>query len=203
MGLAILGTGAFIFSFYRAGQLSILVLPKGVSSEPTPHQQSAPEIPKIDIKSRDLLVAIDVSNPARMAAAGDKKRAVEEVLKNLTDNSPTDVANIALAGDICSAVGNKEDKDLGFALLARAVAMVPDNQYLASRYAQRMAAAGQFEQAVQRLHDILKVHPQANSIRLVLAKVLWQHGKSEEAINELLKMQDGEQLSTMEQEEAA
>src|ERR1700722_161395 len=125
VGLAVLGTCAFIFSFYRAGQLADLVLPK---DSPRPKKSETVQ-PNIDVNSQALLIAIDSSVPARLARGGNYKQAIAEALKNLTDNSPTDIANIALAGDILSAVGNKEDKDIGFALLSKAMTMVPTNQY--------------------------------------------------------------------------
>jgi predicted Zn-dependent protease len=128
---------------------------------------------------------------------------MEEALKNLTDNSPTDVANIALAGDIYSLTGNIEDKELGFALLAKAVTMAPNNQYLACRYAERLAAAGQLQKAAERLSELIKDHPQLSSIHLILAKIFWLQGKSEQSVNELLTVKDGGQLSSKEQEEAA
>ena len=207
VGLAILGTGAFIFSFYRAGQLANLALPKDfpkqstklVSAPPTP--ATAPT--KVDVNSNALLVAIDASNPARLANYGNHKAAMEAALKNLTDNSLTDVANIALAGDIYSTAANKEDKELGFALLSKAMELAPNNQYLACRYAEKMAAAGLLEQATLQLSELSKKHPQLDSVHVILAKIFWQRSKSPAAVDELLKIKNGSGLSAKEQKEAA
>ena len=198
VGLAVLGTCAFIFSFYRAGQLADLVLPK---DSPRPKKSETVQ-PNIDVNSQALLIAIDSSVPARLASGGNYKQAIAEALKNLTDNSPTDIANIALAGDILSAVGNKEDKDIGFALLSKAMTMVPTNQYLACRYAQRMAANGQLEKSAQKLVEIAKNNPDLKSIHLVLAKVYVKQNKPKAAMEELNKIKDGSQLTAKEQEEA-
>ena len=138
-----------------------------LSSFPPPTQA------QIDVNSRALLNAIDSTFAMRLANAGENKKAVEEALKNLAENSPSDVANIALAGDILTAVGSsKEDKDLGFGLFTRAVSLAPNNQFLAFRYAKRMAAAGEIDQAAQQLSEIIQSHPQLNDVHLALAKIL-------------------------------
>ncbi len=202
MGLAILGTAAFVFSFFRAGELSKLIMPKGFE-RPAVRSQRESEIQNIDVNSRALLKFIDESEATKLAKAGKYKQSLEEALKNLTDNSPDSVPNIALAGDIFSQFGNKEEKDLGLGLLVRACSMVPKNQYLACRYGQILAADHQLDKAIQQLNNLVNAHPEWSTPHLILGRLYLQQEKNDQALSELAKIPNNHDLNAKEQEDAA
>jgi predicted Zn-dependent protease len=198
-GLAILGTLAFVFSFYRAGQLAPLVITKEAMVNKANERISK----KVDVNSRDLLLAIDASIPVRMAMAGDHERAIQDALSNLTNNAPNDVANLALAGDVLSAVGNKDQREMGLALLNKAVAMVPNNKYLAYRYAGRIAAIEEPNLSIPKLSEMIKSNSDLKDIYFILAKIYMLQKKPEQALDQLDHIKDGADLSPKELEEAA
>ncbi len=136
MGLAVLGIAAFIFSFYRAGQLSSLVIPKSEMKDAKEKLSAFRNRPKLDINSQAIVDAADSSEAAMLVIAGDRKSAISQAIKDLTDNPPDYLPTILEAGDILSQYG--DDKELGFGLLERAVAMAPNNQYVTLRYCQRL-----------------------------------------------------------------
>ena len=201
MGLAILGTVAFIFSFFRAGQLASLVMPKGFE-KPATHENKK-EGPEIDSNSRAILMFIDQSEATRLAKAGKYKEALEDALKVLTDNPADSLPNIALAGNIFSQFGTGKDRDLGFGLFVRACSMAPQNQYLACRYAQILAADHQSDKAIQKLQDLIKAHADWSTPHLILGRLYLQQGQNELALSELAKITDNQDLNAIEQEDAA
>ncbi len=200
--LALLGTLSLIFAFYRAGQLAALVVPrdeiKQVKENAVHFKQTRP---KVDINSQAVVDMADSSEAAMFVMAGDYKQAIEHALRDLTDNPPDYVPTVLEAGDIISQFG--EDKELGFGLLERAVAMAPNNQYVTLRYCLRLVGNGRFDTAEPNLVHLAEKYPEWPDPRIVLSKLHFIEGKTAKATTELIELTTSKDLNSKQAEQVA
>lgn len=199
-GLAILGTVAFVFCFYRAGQIAGVVHHKKAE----PAKQIAPVQrveEKIEIDPRSVIELYANSQAVALANQHKYKDAINQALKDLSENSPDSVSNIFTAGDIISHYG--EDKELGFALLNRAISLAPDNQFIVMRYCLRLLDNGQTAKAEKELLELCKKYPQWSDPHIVLAKLHAENGKATAAVNELIEITNISTLDSKQNEEIA
>ena len=200
-GLAVLGTAALIFSFYRAGQLANLVVSKDEIQQVKINATSFKNKAKIDINSQDIVNAVDNSDAAMFVIAGEYKQAVNEAMRDLTDNPPDNLPTILEAGDILSQFG--EDKALAFGLLERAISMAPNNQYIALRYAQRFISNGQIEQAEPKLQQLAQKYPQWNDPKITLAKLHFLQDQISLATTEFIGLTNAADLTSRQAEQVS
>lgn len=200
-GLAVLGTVALIFSFYRGGQLATLVVPKEQLSQGKENPFSFKNRPKIDINSQAIIDAADTSEAAVLASSGDYKQAINQALKDLTYNPPDYLPTIVEAGDILSQFG--DDKELGFGLLERAVIMAPDNQYVALRYCHRLIGDDRMSEAEPKLVQLMQKYPEWPDPPIALGKIHFLQDKIPTATNELIALSNGKTLNSKQSEEVA
>ena len=184
MGLAILGTFALVFSFYRAGQLSSLIMPK---NEINGQKSSALKNKlKIDINSPAVIDIADSSEAAMLVISGNYKQAITQAIKDLTDNPPDYVPTILKAGEIISLFG--DDKELGFGLLDRAISMAPNNQYVNLRYCETLMNTGRVIAAEPNLLNLQKKYPQWPDPAIALVKLHLRTEKLPQASTELVEL---------------
>ena len=201
MGLAILGTVAFIFSFYRAGQLATLVIPSGEMRQAKEKTVSFKNRPKININSQAIVDTADSSEAAMLIMAGDHKQAINQAIKDLTNNPPDYLPTILEAGDVLSQYG--DDKELGFGLLERAVAMAPNNQYVTLRYCQRLISSGRSNEAEPNLMQLVEKYPQWPDPRIVLSKLHFSQNKLPKTTTELIELTNSNELNSRQEEQIA
>jgi len=201
MGLAVLGIAAFIFSFYRAGQLSSLVIPKDEMKDAKEKLSAFRNRPKLDINSQAIVDAADSSEATMLIIAGDHASAVSQAIKDLTDNPPDYLPTILEAGDILSQYG--DDKELGFGLLERAVAMAPNNQYVTLRYCQRLISNERANEAEPNLTRLVAKYPQWPDPRIALSKLHIAQNQVPKALTELIEVTNNKDLGSKQAEQVA
>ena len=201
MGLAVLGTFALIFSFYRAGQLTNLVVSKDEIKQVATNASSFRKRPKIDINSEAIVSAADNSQASMFVMSGEYKKAVDQAFKDLTDNPSDYLPTILEAGDVLSQFGN--DKELGFGLLERAVALAPNNQYIALRYAQRFMSSNRSEEAQAKLTNLAQKYPNWPDVQIVLSKLHYLQNQKPLAITEFVHIASDKNLNSRQSEQVA
>jgi tetratricopeptide (TPR) repeat protein len=200
-GLAILGTVALIFSFYRGGQLATLVIPQDQINGKKENPFSFKDRPKIDINSQGIISAADSSEAALIAISGDYKQAANQAIKDLTDNPPDYLPTIVEAGDILSQFG--DDRELGFGLLERAVIMAPNNQYVILRYCQRLVSVDLLTEAEPKLLQLVGKYPQWADPRIVLSKIHFLQNNIPKASTELIALSNSKDLNSKQLEQVS
>ncbi len=200
-GLAILGTVALIFSFYRGGQLATLVVPKDQLNQFKENSFSFKNRPKIDINSQAVIDAADSSEAAILASSGDYKQAINQAMKDLTYNPPDYLPTIVEAGDILSQFG--DDKELAFGLLERAVIMAPDNQYLTLRYCHRLVSDDRITEAEPKLIQLVQKYSQWADPQIALGKVHFLQNKIPVATTELIGLSNSKDLNSKQLEQVS
>jgi predicted Zn-dependent protease len=201
MGLAILGLTAFIFSFYRAGQLSTLVVPKDEGRAAREKITAFHEKLKIDINSPLVVESADTSEAAVLGMAGEHQQAVNQALTDLTNYPPNFVPTILEAGDVLLQYG--DDKQLGMGLLGRAVALAPNNQYIALRYSQRLISADREAEAETNLLHLSGKYPQWPDPHIALSKLHFIQDKLPQATTELIHLSNSKDLNSKQEEQVS
>ncbi len=199
--LAILGTAALIFSFYRGGQLATLVIPKDQMNQAKENGTAFKDRPKVDINSQAVIDIANTSEGAAFAVSGNYKQAVSQALKDLTNNPPDYLPTIVEAGDILSQFG--DDKELGLGLLERAVTLAPNNQYLALHYCQKLVVSERAAEAEPKLLQLIKKYPQWPDPRIVLGKIHFVQNKLPIATTEFVELSTNRNLNSKEREQVA
>ncbi len=133
--------------------------------------------------------------------SGDYKQANTQALKDLSNNPPDYLPTILEAGDILSQFGN--DKDLGFGLLERAVALAPNNQYIALRYAQRFMNSNRSAEAEPKLLQLVQKFPQWPDPQIVLGKLHYLQDKKALATTEFIGLTSNKNLNSRQLEQVA
>ena len=105
--------------------------------------------------------------PGRLLTQGKVEESVREAIQ-LAADKPHDVMVNLCAGNVLSQVGNKDE---GFRLLKKAVALAPRSRYIRLNLAEKFASDKRYDEAVNQYRLIIAGYPHWSKPHLDLAEI--------------------------------
>jgi len=140
------------------------------------------------IHSADIIKQAETMAPSRLLEAGKPDLAIEEAHR-LAEAKPHDVVANLAAGNVLCTVG---DKDEGFLLLKRSVALAPRSRYVRMNLAEKLASAKRYDEAIAQYNLILQGYGHWSKPHLALANIYIAQERYADAASELQAALDSE-----------
>lgn len=118
--------------------------------------------------------------PGKLLKQGKTAEAIEQA-GQLSKSKPYDLLSNICCGNVLCQVGDKEE---GFKLLKKAVALAPRSRYVRMNLAEKLAADKRYDEAINQFNLIVEGYPHWIKPHLSLSAIYWSLDEFKKAADE-------------------